>query len=124
MSGQALQLHLHSAVVTFDPQMPGSVTNGTIAGVLNTMEMIVAFQQVAGHISTSLCSGSAFQSIAAQIEQTSDMIVSGSTVSNTPGTTCNGISIGIGFDATEIALPTPADIAPPQPPPVDPCAGG
>jgi hypothetical protein len=126
IGGQPLLLNVHSAVVTFDPQMPGSVTNGTIAGALNTQELIAAFQQVAGRLSTSLCSGSAFQSIATQIEQTSDIVVDGGTgqVSNTAGTPCNAISMGIGFDATEIALPTSADIAPPQPPPVDPCAGG
>jgi hypothetical protein len=35
---------------------------------------------------------------------------------------CNGISVGLGFDATEIALPTGADIAPMTPPGPDPCA--
>lgn len=123
MAGQSLVLHLHGAVVTFSPQMPGSVTNGTIAGVLNSQELLTALQQVAGEISTSLCSGSAFTSIAAQIQQTSDMVLSGSTVTNPEGATCNAISIGLGFDATEIALPTSADIAPQQPPPVDPCGG-
>ncbi|HEX8791029.1 MAG TPA: hypothetical protein VF765_08745 [Polyangiaceae bacterium] len=123
LAGQALRLNLHGAVVTFDPQMPGSVTNGTIAGVLDTQEMIAALKTIAGRISTSLCSGSAFQSIADQIQQTSDIVVSGTQVNNAPGSVCNAISIGIGFDATEIALPTPADIAPPQPPPPDPCAG-
>jgi len=124
MGGQALALNLHDAVVTFYPQMPGSVTNGTIAGVLNTNELIAALQQVAGQISTSLCSGSAFQSIASQIQQTSDMVINPSNmVTNPAGVTCNAISIGLGFDATEIALPTSADIAPAQPPAVDPCGG-
>jgi hypothetical protein len=123
MGGQALVVNLHDAVVTFYPQVPGSVTNGTIAGVLNTQELIAALQQVAGQISTSLCSGSAFMSIASQIQQTSDMVLNGDTVTNTAGVTCNAISIGLGFDATEIALPTSADIAPQQPPPVDPCGG-
>ncbi len=124
LTGEAMQLTLHAGIVTFDAQAPGSVTNGTIAGVLNTQELIAAMQMVAGNISTSLCSGSAFQSIASQIEQTSDMVLSGSAVSNGPGTICNAISIGIGFDATEVALPTPADVAPPVPPPPNPCASG
>src|SRR6185312_3255315 len=47
-------INLHRAIVSFDPQMPGAVTNGTIAGVINTQELIAAFQQVAGNISTSL----------------------------------------------------------------------
>jgi hypothetical protein len=124
IGGQPMTLNLHSAVVTFDPLMPGAVTNGTIAGVINTQELIAALKQVAGKISTSLCSGSAFQSIASQIQQTSDVILSGDTVSNAPGTTCNAISIGLGFDATEIALPTGADIAAPQPLGPDPCGDG
>jgi hypothetical protein len=122
VGGQALPLTLHSAVVTFEALMPGAVTNGTIAGVVNTQELTAGLQKVAGHISTSLCSGSAFMTIASQILQASDIIVSGSTVSNTAGTTCNAISIGIGFNATEIALPTSADISPLQPPPPNPCA--
>ena len=98
---------------------PGSVTNGTIAGVIETGQLISALQQVAGAISTSLCSGSAFQSIAMQIEQTSDIVLNGSTVSNPPGVTCNAISIGLGFNATEIAAPS--TIAAPAPAPTNPC---
>jgi hypothetical protein len=124
IGGQPMVLNLHSAVVTFAPLTPGAVTNGTIAGVINTEELIAALKQVAGSISTALCSGSAFQSIASQIEQTSDITLSGDTVSNSAGTMCNAISIGLGFDATEIALPTGADIAAPQPPAPDPCADG
>lgn len=122
IGGNAITLNVHSAVVSFDPQAPGSVTNGTIAGVINTEELINSLKTIAGHISPSLCSGSAFQSIASQIEQTSDIVVSGDTVSNTAGTMCNGISVGLGFDATEIAVPTGADIAPQTQPGPDPCA--
>jgi hypothetical protein len=124
IGGQPMWINVHSAVVSFDPLMPGAVTNGTIAGVINTEELIADLQQVAGHISTSLCSGSAFQSIASQIQQTSDVILSGNTVSNEPGTTCNAISIGLGFDATEVAPPTGADIAGPTPPAPNPCGDG
>ena len=124
MGGQPMTVTLHQAVVTFAPLAPGAVTNGTIAAVLDTQELIAQLQQVAGRISTSLCSGSAFQSIASQIEQTSDINLSGNVVSNTPGAVCNAISIGIGFDATEIAVPTPADIAGPQPAPPNPCGDG
>jgi len=38
---------------------------------------------------------------------------------NVPGQTCNGISVGIGFDAKRIANPTKV-VAPPPPPP-NPC---
>jgi hypothetical protein len=43
-------------------------------------------------------------------------------VSNSAGTACNGISIGLGFDATEIAAPTAADIEAVQPAAANPCS--
>jgi hypothetical protein len=124
IGGNTITLNVHSAVVSFAPSStgPGSVTNGTIAGVINTEELITGLKQIAGHISTSLCSGSAFDSIASQIRQTSDIVVSGDTVSNTTGTMCNGISVGLGFDSSEIALPTGADIAAATVQSPDPCA--
>jgi hypothetical protein len=123
IGGQSLDISIHSALVTFDPKAPGHVTNGTIAGVINTEELISSLKTVAGHISTSLCAGSAFESIASQIQQASDIVInSDGSVSNPAGTPCNGISIGLGFDADEIALPTPQDIAGPTPPAPDPCA--
>jgi hypothetical protein len=75
---------------------------------------------VAGNISPSLCAGSAFQSIATQIEQTSDIILTGTTVSNTAGQPCNAISIGLGFNSIEIATPTAIAVA--TPPAPDKCA--
>jgi hypothetical protein len=126
IGGQSLTIAVHSALITFQPQAPGSVTNGTIAGTLVTTELVSSLQSVAGNISTSLCSGSAFQSIAQQIEQASDIVVDPTTfaVSNTAGTACNGISIGLGFDAQEIAVPTAADVEAPQAAAPNPCADG
>jgi hypothetical protein len=120
--GQPLILNVASAVITFSPQAPGSVTNGTIAGVIATSDLVTAFEQTAGSISTSLCSGSALESIAQQLEQTSDIVLNGTTVSNEAGTPCNAISIGLGFNATEIAAPSV--IAGPSPAPVNPCGDG
>jgi hypothetical protein len=122
IGGQALDLSIHSAVITFQPAGTGHVTNGNIAGVINTAELIQSLKGVAGHISTSLCSGSAFDSISQQITQASDIHIDGSTVSNNNTVACNGISVGIGFDADEIAAPTAADIAGPTPPAADPCS--
>jgi len=124
IGGQELTLNIASASISFDPMAPGSVTNGTIAGVLNTTQLIDGLKNVAGNISTSLCSGSAFDSIALQIEQTSDILLGSdnTTVSNTPGTQCNAISIGLGFNSTEIAPPTA--IAPGAPAAPSPCSDG
>jgi hypothetical protein len=124
IGGQELSLNIASAVISFDPLMPGSVTNGTIAGVLDTTQLIAGLMNVAGNISTSLCSGSAFQSIAMQIEQTSDILLNGTTVSNTSGSQCNAISIGLGFSSDEIAIPNSMDIAPGAPAAPSKCADG
>jgi hypothetical protein len=120
--GQPLVLNVASAVITFQPQAPGSITNGVIAGVIATNDLIAAFHQAAGGISLSLCSGSAFESIAMQIQQTSDIVLNGTVVSNSAGNECNAISIGLGFDATEIAAPSV--IAGPSPAATDPCGDG
>jgi hypothetical protein len=126
IGGQSLSINVHSALITFEPKAPGAITDGTIAGVLITSELVTALQGVAGNISTSLCAGSAFMSIAQQIEQASDIIIdtSSGAVSNTSGTMCNGISIGLGFEGTEIAAPTSSDIEAVQPAAPNPCDAG
>ena len=121
LGGQTLALDIQAAVITFQPSQ-GSATNGVIAGVLDTQAFIASLQTVAGSISSSLCSGSAFQSIATQIQQASDIQLSGTAVTNVAGSSCNAISIGLGFDATEIAAPSV--IAAPVPPPPNPCGDG
>jgi len=123
LGGSPFTLSVHSASLTFAPNVPGSVTNGTIAGVLATSELVSSFQAVAGSISTSLCSGSAFQSIAQHIDQASDIVFDPGTgaVYNQAGTACNAISIGLGFEATEIAPPTSANITGPTPVAPSPC---
>jgi len=124
-SGQVLDIKIHSAVITFQAKSPGSVTNGTIAGVINTNELNTDIMNIAGHISTSLCSGSALMSIQQTISQASDIIInSDGSVTNTAGQACNAISIGLGFDATEIAAPASSDIMPPSPAAPDPCMMG
>jgi hypothetical protein len=118
MGGAALPVTIHQAVITWQ-SVPGQAANGTIAGVLDTEEFIAALQQAAGRISTSLCAGQAFDSIASQIRQASDILKDGS---NAAGVACDGISIGLGFNAVQIALPSRVGPAPVQTP--DPCADG
>jgi hypothetical protein len=125
-SGGSLAVTIHGAFVAFGPNGPGSVTNGTVAGVMLTSELVAAVNALAGGIDTSLCSGSALESIDQQVEQDSDIVYDASThaVSNTAGVSCNAISIGVGFNANEIALPTSADIEPPVPASPNPCGDG
>jgi len=101
-SGVTFAMPIDHGVITMtvDP-MNQSAVSGTIAGVIPTEELIAAIKLVAGRISTSLCSGSAFDSIAQQIRQASDMIHDGT---NIPGVPCDAISIGLGFEARRVQL--------------------
>ena len=114
-NGVPVEFHLHDSTIIFQHSAPTDLTNGTIAGVLDTAEFIATLKAVAGQFSTTLC-GAAFDGIAQQIGQASDIMNDGT---NLTGQTCNGISVGIGFDATRIANPTKV-VAPPTPPP-NPC---
>ena len=119
IGGVALNITVHYAIITFQHQQ-GHAYNGTIAGVINTTELITALSGVAGRISPSLCPPSqAFNSISAQISQASDIIHDGTNMAGVP---CDGISVGLGFTADEIKIPdTVAPLAAPTP---DPCASG
>jgi hypothetical protein len=114
-SGVPVELHLHDATILFTHSTPNDLTSGTIAGVLDTEEFITTVAAVAGQFSTTLC-GSAFDGIAAQLRMSSDIMKDGT---NNPGQTCNGLSVGIGFDAKRIANPT--KVVPPPTPPPNPC---
>jgi hypothetical protein len=118
ISGHALALVVHQAIITWKNGGVGSITGGQIAGVLTTEDLVTSLMSVAGSISTSLCAGTAFQSIATQLDQASDILHNGT---NTAGTACDGISIGLGFEAKEIAVPVAADVVAPPAPGPNPC---
>ena len=88
-----------------------SASGGVLAAVAPAAGVVNALQAIAGQISVSLCSGSAFQSIATQIEQTSDILSSGS---SDPGSECDSISIGMTYTGS-------APFAGPLPPVNNPC---
>ncbi|CAN5807564.1 hypothetical protein BH09MYX1_BH09MYX1_35060 [soil metagenome] len=100
--GVSLDLSVKRAILTFDHTAPGALSNGTIAGIIDTEELITGLKKVAGRISTTLC-GSQFDGIAQQIRQASDILTDGT---NAAGKDCNGISIGLGFDAELVKNPT------------------
>jgi hypothetical protein len=121
IGGMRMTLNIHAAYITFDPDFPGAVTNGTIAGAILASDLA---DQLAQPMMPSLCQGTAYQSVITQIEQMADIVLSGdgTTLSNPAGTPCNAISIGLGFNADEIAIPT--DIALPTQPQPDSCSDG
>jgi hypothetical protein len=100
--GVAISLPINRAIVSFTLK-GSSVTDGTIAGVVSTSQLIGEFKKIAGALTTSLC-GAGFSAIATQIQQASDIMADGT--AGDPSTECNGISLGLGFTADEIGLPT------------------
>lgn len=69
----------------------------------------------------SLCSGSAFDSIAQQISQAQDIQLDGT---NAAGTPCTAISIGLGFDGVQIGPVDTVSFPEGQLPNICPEAGG
>ncbi len=110
-------LPLHQVVITMElePDLSGA-TRGIIAGIIDTEAYITELQKVAGNIALNLCDSAAFESIADQFRQASDIMIDGS---QDPTKTCNGISFGMGFEAKAAQLGTIADDLPPM---IDPCS--
>jgi hypothetical protein len=118
LGGASLDLTINKATISFKKPASGVLaTEGTIAGVLGTEQLITELKKVASRVSTTLCEGSAVDNIAGQIRQASDI---GSNGANTAGVECDGISIGIGFTAAQVKAPT--KVQAPGPPGPDPCS--
>jgi hypothetical protein len=102
IQGVALQIPVQHAILTFS-HAGSNASGGIIAGVINATQLINNLKGVAGNISTSLCSGSAFDQIASSIRAASDIMSDGTAGA---GQTCDAISIGIGFTGKEIKPPS------------------
>lgn len=103
VGGFTIGLTIGSALIATDIDAGNKKsTNGTIAGVLGTEQLISELAKVAGSFDPNLCPpSSTFESIAQQIRQASDIMSDGS---QDPTKTCDGISIGLGFDMDEVQL--------------------
>jgi len=123
--GQELLLFLpskiHRTVITAElapgSPTPTEATHGILSGVVDTEEYIDEVHAMAGLISTSLCSGPTWDSVASQMRAASDIMNDGT---QDPNQICNGISIGLGFDALPVQVGPVQDK---QPVPPDPCGG-
>jgi hypothetical protein len=117
VGGYSLSLPISNAIVAaeFDAAHT-SAKNGIIAGVLETELLISELKKIAGSLSEDLCTGSTFDSIANQLRGASDIMANGT---QDPNATCNGISIGLGFDLTPVTI---GGIAEPSEPGEDPCS--
>jgi hypothetical protein len=116
IKGVTLTLNIKQAVITMD--MAGdhkSATGGVISGVLDTQELVDTIQSVVGRVEPSLCGSQTVESIIPTIVGASDIMSDGS---QSDSSTCNGISVGIGFDAKVVQL---GDVTAPSEPSPDPC---
>jgi hypothetical protein len=98
-----LVLSIASATLSVDLDASNTkATNGTISGVLDTEQVVTNLGRVSGALDPSACPGTAtFESLANQIRQASDIMADGT---QDPTKTCNGISIGLGFDMDAVKL--------------------
>jgi hypothetical protein len=113
-------LTIHEAVITFELSSATHAANGVISGVLETEEVKAQVIAYAGLLSASLCNNSsALSGVLAQIEESQD--IRHDATNPGPEVSCDAISIGLGFSADAIALPTV--LSAPQCPRPNPCSG-
>ena len=115
-AGRSWLLTIHHAVITMRlaPDR-AAVSEGVISGIVDPEDLIAELHRNGGSISSSLCDDAVHQSLSNQLRQAADILIDGS---QDPAQVCNGISIGLGFEAVGVVL---GDSAPPQSRPSDPC---
>lgn len=120
IQGFSLALNIKKAILTMKVAGSGATataTEGIIAGVIPADQLISELQKVAGGLDPSLCEGATFDSIAQQIKAASDIMEDGT--NGDPTKTCNGISVGLGFEGQAVQL---GGVAPTATAPENPCA--
>ena len=84
-----------------------SATAGMIGGVLNTEEFVAEIKKVGALL--NLCDSQVFTNMITQIRQASDILTDGT---QDPDKTCDGISMGLGFNMKQVLL---GDVGPATP---------
>jgi hypothetical protein len=114
ISGFVLPLHLNHAVLTMNLDATHqTVKGGIISGIAPTADFENQIVMIAGSIDPTLCSGPTIQTILQQIGAASDILQDGT---QDPTKSCDGISVGLGFDAVVDQLgPTVAPVTMPNP---------
>jgi len=96
----SIKLTLHSAQATMTLAADRkSATAGIIGGVLNTEEFVAEVKKVGELL--GLCGSPLFDGLITQIRQASDIMTDGT---QDPNKTCDGISIGLGFELSEALI--------------------
>jgi hypothetical protein len=110
--GISLSIDIINAVVTWDVKSK----SGMIAGIIAADKLGEEIKRVVPRIPQLACNttiANTVESIVATIVSNADIPVSGSP---NPSSTCDGISVGLGFTLGEVANPTEAaDSTPPAP---------
>ena len=111
IKGVTLDLVIHQAVITAKLAADHkSGTGGIISGVLNTQQLVDTITGVVGKVEPSLCGSQTVTSILPTIIGASDIMQDGT---QDPAQTCDGISVGLGFEAKEVQLGDVTDPAAP-----------
>jgi hypothetical protein len=76
-----------------------SATGGVLGGVVDTEELVAELQKLGYQL--NLCNQSFWPTFIAMIRQASDIMADGT---QDPTKTCNGISVGLGFQLREVQL--------------------
>jgi hypothetical protein len=104
-STSTLKLQIHEAVVSFVlAGGHGSAGGGIISGALKVTEFSAELRRSLGANDVALCQGATINQIEKQVQQAADVMADGTAgTSNVP---CDGISIGLGFEAQLVELGT------------------
>jgi hypothetical protein len=114
------ELVIHEALVTAELSVSGTslvAKNGIIAGVIDTEELVDALTKTLAKLDPTMCQGAMLESMAEQLRAASDIMKDGT--NGDPSQSCDGISVGIGFEAITAMIGPVAEPVPPSP---NPCA--
>jgi len=107
-SSTSIKLTLYAAQMTMNfASGRKSATSGMVGGVLNTEEFVAEIKKVGDLL--GICNTSLLAGLLDQVRQASDIMTDGT---QDPNQTCDGISMGLGFDVQEAQL---GDVGPATP---------
>lgn len=120
IGGVSVNLTIGAAIISMNLDgAHGKATGGIIAGVIPTDSFINQLRELLPRVQESFCDGGdAVEGILQSIAANSDIMADGS---QDPSKTCDGISIGLGFEAAPVTI---AKVGDPAEPPTDPCTEG
>jgi hypothetical protein len=114
-------LPIQRARIVMQVAPDGTSATGTLTGIARTDDVRSIATVVAETTAPRYCGAADVGSIVDLFAQASDIMIDGT---NEPGQTCDGISIGLGFDAVAVQIGQVGSEPPPPQPCVDAGGGG